>query len=57
LIEHEKLEKALDYGMKFLNTLSQMTTGKSLVEDENQKSITVDKNTGEVTFKFKLPGF
>lgn len=56
-IEKEKLEDALDHGMKFLSMLSQMTTGKPIIEDSKEKSIVIDEKTGEVTLKFKLPGF
>ena len=56
-IEKEKLESALDHGMKFLSMLSQMATGKPIIEDSQGKSIVIDENTGEVTLKFKLPGF
>ena len=54
--EHsEVLEKTLNQGLDFLSGIMQMTTGKSLNTDE--KSIKVDKETGEVVMKFKLLGF
>ncbi|MCK4796525.1 MAG: SWF/SNF helicase family protein, partial [Spirochaetes bacterium] len=54
--EHsEVLEKTLNQGLEFLSGIMQMSTGKSLNTDE--KSIKVDKETGEVVMKFKLPGF
>ncbi len=53
----EKMEEVLDNGMKFLSGLMAMATGKPLVSEEQGKSISVDKETGEVTMKFKLPGF
>jgi len=53
--ESEVLEDTLNKGLEFLSGIMQMTTGKGFQTD--QKSITVDKNSGEVTMKFKLPGF
>ena len=51
----EKMEEVLNNGMKFLSGLMQMATGQE-TGIENQE-IKVDKNTGEVTMKFKLPKF
>jgi hypothetical protein len=45
----------LNNGMQFLAGLFKMSTGKD-IGIENQK-IEVNKETGEVTMKFKLPGF
>ena len=53
----EKIEEVLENGMKFLSGLMTMATGNPLVADEQKKTISVDKATGEVTMKFKLPGF
>ncbi len=53
----EKMEEVLENGMKFLNGLMSMSTGKPLIPDGQEKSISVDRKTGEVTMKFKLPGF
>lgn len=53
----EKMEEVLDNGMKFLSGLMVMATGKALIPEDQKKTITVDKETGEVTMKFKLPGF
>jgi len=51
----EVLEETLNKGLDFLSGIMQMATGKTL--ETGEKSITVDKETGEVTMKFKLPGF
>jgi hypothetical protein len=40
-------------GMQFLAGLFKMSTGKDIVMGDQQ--ISVDKETGEVTMKFKLP--
>ncbi len=53
----EKMEQALEHGMQFLSGLMEMTTGKPITPDNEGKCIKVDKETGEVTMKFKLPGF
>jgi superfamily II DNA/RNA helicase len=50
-----QMEEVLNNGMQFLSGLMQMATGKN-VGIENQK-IEVNKETGEVTMKFKLPKF
>jgi len=49
----EDLEKVMNNGMQFLSGLFKMATGKEM-GIENQK-IEVNKETGEVTMKFKLP--
>jgi len=51
----EELESVMNNGMQFLSSLFKMSTGKDLGV-ENQK-IEVNKETGEVVMKFKLPGF
>ncbi|MEN8119219.1 MAG: DEAD/DEAH box helicase [Bacteroidota bacterium] len=48
-----ELEQVMNQGMGFLSGLFKMATGKDMGMDE--QSITVDKETGEVTMKFKLP--
>ncbi|MBS1259137.1 MAG: RNA polymerase-associated protein RapA [Candidatus Scalindua arabica] len=53
----EKMEEVLENGMRFLNGLMTMATGKPLMPKEHEKTISIDKKTGEVTMKFKLPGF
>ena len=52
-VEAEKMEEVMNNGMQFLSGLFQMATGKS-VGIEDQK-IEINKETGEVTMKFKLP--
>jgi len=49
----EEIEQVMNNGMQFLAGLFKMSTGKD-IGLENQK-IEVDKETGEVTMKFKLP--
>jgi SNF2 family DNA or RNA helicase len=51
----EQMEQVMNQGLGFLSGLMKMSTGKD-VGLENQK-IEVDKKTGEVSIKFKLPGF
>jgi superfamily II DNA or RNA helicase len=53
----EELEAVLNQGMAFLDTLSRMATGKPLTEGGGTgKSVEVDRETGEVVMRFKLPG-
>lgn len=49
----EAMEKVMNQGMQFLTSLFKMVTGKD-TELENQK-IEIDKQTGEVVMRFKLP--
>lgn len=49
----EELEQVMNHGVQFLAGMFKMSTGKDM-GIENQ-SIKVDKETGEVTMKFKLP--
>ncbi|OQX98906.1 MAG: hypothetical protein B6I20_10515 [Bacteroidetes bacterium 4572_117] len=49
----KELEQVMNQGIGFLSGLFKMATGKDIAMDD--KSITVDKETGEVTMKFKLP--
>ncbi len=51
----QQMEEVLNNGMNFLSGLMKMATGKD-VGIEDQK-IEVDKETGEVTMKFKMPKF
>lgn len=51
----EEIESTLNQGLKFLNGIMSMATGKQLLTEE--QSITVNRETGEVVMKFKLPGF
>ncbi|MEM7110007.1 MAG: DEAD/DEAH box helicase [Bacteroidota bacterium] len=49
------MEEVMNQGMGFLAGLYQISTGKAM-KAEDQK-IEINKETGEVTMKFKLPGF
>jgi SNF2 family DNA or RNA helicase len=51
----EEVEAVMNNGMQFLAGLFKMSTGKD-IGIENQK-IEVNKETGEVTMKFKMPVF
>jgi superfamily II DNA or RNA helicase len=54
----EQMESVLNSGMQFLGGLLEMATGQKIEPTtEDQKMISLDKETGEVTLKFKLPGF
>ncbi|HEX5553894.1 MAG TPA: DEAD/DEAH box helicase [Chitinophagaceae bacterium] len=50
----EAMETILNHGMEFLSGLLKMTTGKE-VGLENKK-VEIDKETGEIVMRFKLPG-
>jgi SNF2 family DNA or RNA helicase len=52
-VQVEELEKVMNSGLQFLSGLFKMTTGKEMGM-ENQK-IEVNRETGEVTMRFKLP--
>ena len=49
------MEEVLENGINFLNGLMQMATGKPIVTSNEEKMISIDKETGEVTLKFRLP--
>jgi len=51
----EEIEATLNQGIQFLNGVFKMATGKELLSDK--EGIKVDRETGEVIMKFKLPGF
>jgi len=54
----EQMEEVLNQGMGFISGLLEMATGKKLSTAKNSdKMVTLDKETGEVTLKFTLPGF
>ncbi len=54
----EKMEEVLDSGMKFLTGLMEMATGQKFEPAaDDKRMIEIDRETGEVTLKFKLPGF
>ncbi len=54
----EKMEEVLNTGMSFISGLLEMATGQKLTPgDDQERLLTLDQQTGEVTMKFKLPGF
>lgn len=53
----EQVEAVLDSGMQFLSGLMEMATGRKLAAAEEGRMIHIDQQTGEVTMKFRLPGF
>ena len=54
----EKIETVLNSGMAFISGLMEMATGQKMDNSQGQeKMISIDRQTGEVTMKFKLPGF
>jgi hypothetical protein len=54
----EKIEAVLNQGVGFLSGLVEMATGQPLAGDApDGRLVTLDRDTGEVTLKFKLPNF
>jgi len=54
----EKIEAVLNSGMDFIGGLLEMATGQKIEQTEGaDKKIKINKETGEVTMSFKLPGF
>jgi len=54
----QQMEAVLNQGMEFMSGLLEMATGQKLHRSEEDKPmLQVDAQTGEVTMKFKLPGF
>jgi hypothetical protein len=54
----ERLEEVMNSGLQFISGLLEMATGQKLSPlAAGDSMIRVDKQTGEVTMKFKLPGF
>jgi superfamily II DNA/RNA helicase len=54
----EQMEAVLNQGLEFMSGLLEMATGQKLHKAEEDKPmLQVDSKTGEVTMKFKLPGF
>jgi SNF2 family DNA or RNA helicase len=51
----EEMEQVMNQGLGFLSGLYKMSTGQDL--NAKDQKIEIDKTTGEVTMKFKLPGF
>ncbi len=58
-VDPVQLETVLNQGLSFLDSIARMATGKGLSgsDDSDDKRIEIDRETGEVTLKFKLPGF
>lgn len=50
-----EMEEVMNQGMGFLAGLYKMSTGQDM--NAGDQKIEIDKETGEVTMKFKLPGF
>jgi hypothetical protein len=51
----QTMEKVMNQGMEFLSGMFKMATGKDLGFEG--KKMEVDKETGEVVMRFKMPGF
>ena len=49
----EQIETVMNHGMEFLAGLYKISTGKELLS--NDQKVTIDKKTGEITMKFKMP--
>lgn len=53
----EKIEAVLNSGMEFIGGLLEMATGKKIeAAGSRDKMLSIDRDTGEVTMKFRLPG-
>ncbi len=52
--QSEDMESILNSGMDFLSGLMKMTTGKD--SGMKDQKVEIDKETGEVVMRFKLPG-
>ncbi|MDM8538475.1 SNF2-related protein, partial [Desulfobacterales bacterium HSG17] len=55
----EKIENVLNSGMQFISGLMEMATGQKVkpIDEDDSRMVRIDKQSGEVTMKFKLPGF
>jgi len=54
----EKVEEVLNNGLNFIGGLLEMATGKKIEKTAgDSQMIRINKETGEVTMTFKLPGF
>lgn len=54
----EKMEQVLNSGIQFMGGLLEMATGKKIEPSaDDDRLVRIDKQTGEVTLRFKLPGF
>ena len=52
------MEQVLNTGMQFISGLMEMATGRKMSgSHDDGRMVHLDKATGEVTLKFKLPGF
>jgi hypothetical protein len=52
------METVLNSGMAFIGGLMEMATGQKMQPvGDDEKMIRIDQSTGEVTLKFRLPGF
>ena len=51
----EEIEATLNQGMQFLNGVFKMATGNDLIAKD--QGLSINRETGEVVLKFKLPGF
>jgi len=51
----ERVEAILNSGMAFIGGLLEMATGSKL--GEGKPTVQIDRQTGELTLKMKLPGF
>jgi hypothetical protein len=57
-MKENKIETVLNSGLEFIGGLLEMATGQKMEKStDREKMLTIDKNTGEITMKFKLPGF
>lgn len=53
----EKIEAVLNSGMQFIGGLMEMATGRKISPTaDDDRMVQIDKSTGEITLKFKLPG-
>ncbi|MCF6243289.1 MAG: DEAD/DEAH box helicase [Bacteroidales bacterium] len=55
VVAAQEMEQVLNQGLGFITGIFKMATGKELAVKDQK--IEVNKETGEVTMKFKLPGF
>ncbi len=54
----EKMEEVLNQGMSFISGLMEMATGEKIEAVEGDgRLVSLDRETGEVTLRFRLPGF
>jgi ATP:corrinoid adenosyltransferase len=54
----EQIESVLNSGMQFIGGLLEMATGQKITANSDDgRMLSIDKESGEVTLKFKLPGF